>query len=219
MWLALWRLEWRGIARDRWALVELAGFLVCCLLIFRLALPEGATPVPIPMVVWITMLFGGVLFLAHGFDREWASDGSRILEGWRQIPGLIPRLFWVKWLSTSVILLATAGLAVLLLWLQSPAAATPAPLWLWAPLGIGILGMTALGTLFAAGVVMEPRRAYLLPLLIYPLAIPLILAVAQCMATGMATQLVATIWLKLAMGCALLYVTLASWLFPHLIEE
>ncbi|MBI2343474.1 MAG: heme exporter protein CcmB [Deltaproteobacteria bacterium] len=216
MWSTLWRIESRGIRRDVIGVAELIGFVVLSLLIF--AFVTRAVSIPAPLILWVTLLFGGVLYLGRSFDREWASDGSRVLEGLRMIPGAIPRLFWVKWGSNSLVLLLVSLLAtgLLMLFLEEPGGWLA---WSWLPLVIGLCGFSALGTLFAAGVVMQTRREYLLAILCYPLAIPLILAVSQCLTNGLATGRVDPVWIKLTAGCALLYITVASLLFPYLVEE
>lgn len=213
----LWRIECRGLLRDIASLAELIGFVVLCLLIFSFV--SSAHPIPAPLVLWITILFGGILYLGRSFDREWASDGSRVLEGMRMIPGVIRQMFWIKWIVNCLVLLGVALIAGIILGMSYRGGWPPWFGWIGAPLAFGIAGIAALGTLFAVGTLTQARREYLLPLLCYPIAIPLILGVSQCLVSGIAIQRVDPVWLKLTAGCSLLYVTVSFVLFPFLVEE
>lgn len=215
-WSALWYAEWLGVRQELAGLIELAAFVILGLLVFGLVDAHGV--IPPPLLLWLLLLFGGMMYVGRAFDREWAGDGSRVLEGLRQIPGAMFRLFWIKWGKCCLVLAGTGGVAALLLAAFSTAPAVWLP-WSLAPLGLGIAGLCALGTLFAAGLLMQDRREYLLPIVCYPLAIPLILGVAQCLASGLAVQRVEPVWLKLTAGCALFYTVGAALLFPHLVEE
>lgn len=216
LWRTLWRWEGRGLRRDAMALAELAGFALLCVVLFSFLTETVAFPVP--LLVWVILLFAGVLYVGRTFDREWAADGSRVLEGLRMIPGVLPLLFWIKWGRASLVLLGVGGFVALLLQATTPHAA-PWWAWSWPPLLCGLLGFTAIGVLFAAGVVTQSRREYLLAVVCYPLTIPLILAVSQALHVGMATQTLSILWLKLTAGCALLYVVLAAALFPQMMRE
>ncbi len=219
LWIVLWRAELRGIRRDIWSLGELAGFMVCCLLIFRLAGSRLPTQIPEPITLWITLLFGGIIYLGHSLDREWAGDGSRVLEGLRMVPGAVTTLFWVKWMANGLVLVVAGMLGMFLLIVTSESTSTAWISWSVGPLLMGVMGLTGLGTLFAVGVLGEDRRSSLLPILCYPLAIPLILAVSQCVSRGMVLSQIDYVWLRLTAGCALLYVVLAAILFPAMVDE
>lgn len=216
IWRTLWRWEGQALRRDVMALAELAGFALLCVVLFSLV--GDAVRLPMPLVLWLILLFAGVLYMGRTFDREWASDGSRVLEGLRTIPGVVPWLFWIKWARASLVLLAVGIFVALLL---QATTRLPMPWWAfsWPPLLCGVLGFTAIGVLFSAGVVTHTRREYLLAIVCYPLTIPLILAVAQALHIGIATQTRSIVWLKLTAGCAILYVVLAATLFPHMIRE
>ncbi len=213
----LWRAEWRGIFREPIRLAEVIGFVVLCLLIFTFVSDSLLHAIAPSLMVWVTLVFGSVIFLGRSFDREWGSDGSRVLEGLRQMPGVLAALFWVRLASNVLVLLCVMGVAMLLV---NVTTSPDNPDWMRlsaGPITLGVLGLTALGTLFSGAIVMQERRELLLPLLVYPLAIPLILAVSQCLGGILATGALDIVWLKLTAGTALLYVVGALLLFRQIV--
>lgn len=212
----LWKIELLNIYRDVARLIELIGFVFLCLLIFQFVGYADSTHAPI--VIWVTVLFAGMLHFGRSFDAEYASDGSRVIEGMRLIDGVASRIFWVKFITNVTIMTAVFLLGCVIL---SATSTDEIGVWLqfsFSPILLGIVGISALGTLFSVGIISENRREYLLPILCYPIAIPLILGVSQCLSVGISTQILDMVWLKLTAGCAILYVALAAMLFPQLMD-
>lgn len=217
---ALWRHEWRMRRRDVTALAELLGFCASLAVVWTLLADRHmALPVPPIVATWISLVFAGVTYGGRSFDAEWHSDGSRVLESWQQLPHVLAPIFWIKWATTCVVLCG-AGAAVYAVLHAVPLQAAPVVTWRsGVALGAGLAGLTALGTLFAGALCAEARRSALLPIICYPLAIPLLLVVSQGVLCDSAADPTATIWAKLAAGTGLLYVILASWLFAQLLER
>ena len=105
------------------------------------------------------------------------------------------------------ILLGTRGLA-------------PAPL-LGASILLGVLGIAAVGTLFAAMASRTRAREVLLPLLSFPILAPLLIGAARTTAAGLAGEELerTASWLVLLGGFDLIFLTAGWLLFDFVLDE
>jgi len=96
------------------------------------------------------------------------------------------------------------------------------PFWLGTILLAGTIGFAAVGTLFAAMLVRARTRDVLLPVLLYPITVPVIIAGVRATSTLLQPELdVESIrfWLAL-LGCFdVVFVTLALWTFEPLMTD
>src|SRR5688572_27584916 len=151
-------------------------FAVSCVLIFAFALvqegqaPEGGAA----GILWIAIAFAGTLALGRTFERERQSETLRAL---LLAPADRPAIYVGKLAGIVALLLAAEAILVPLIALLFQAGALfSRPFWLVAILGTGTLGYCAVGTLFAAMLVRARSRDVLLPVLLYPITIPVIIA-------------------------------------------
>jgi heme exporter protein B len=96
------------------------------------------------------------------------------------------------------------------------------PLLLAALLAGGTLGFCAVGTLFAAMLVRARSRDVLLPILLYPITIPVIIAGVRGTAALLAAtpdEAAATMWIGILAAFDVVFVTLALWTFEPLMTE
>ncbi len=133
---------------------------------------QGAVEEAAPGLIWVAFILAGVLGLAKSFAQE-REQGS--LEGLLLTP--VPRgtIYLGKMLGNAlflaVILALLVPLAGVLLGVDLRGAAGPLALAL---LG-GVLGFSALGTLLGGVTAQVAGREVLLPLLLFPLLVPLLL--------------------------------------------
>src|SRR5207247_2396744 len=98
---------------------------------------------------------------------------------------------------------------------------TNAP-WLIALLASGTLGFVAVGTLFAAMLVRARSRDVLLPVLLYPITIPVIIAGVRGTAALIqpeADAAMARFWTSLLLFFDVVFLTLSLWTFEPLMTE
>jgi ABC-type transport system involved in cytochrome c biogenesis permease component len=96
------------------------------------------------------------------------------------------------------------------------------PVWLFVLLFTGTLGFASVGTLFAAMLVRARSRDVLLPVLLYPITIPVIIAgVRGTAAILQATpdEPMARFWAALLLFFDVVFVTLSLWTFEPLMTE
>jgi ABC-type transport system involved in cytochrome c biogenesis permease component len=97
-----------------------------------------------------------------------------------------------------------------------------APWLLAALLGAGTLGFAGVGTLFAAMLVRAHSRDVLLPVLLYPITVPVIIAGVRGTGAIFAAEPnfdAAVAWLSMLVFFDAVFVTLALWTFAPVMEE
>jgi heme exporter protein B len=198
-----------------------AGVLVFVLLVlvlfqFALDLERAEAARLAPGLLWITLLFAGLLALGRAFAAE---HDQGTLDGLRLAPVDRSTIYLSKVLATVLFL----GLVELVA-LPAFAAAFDAPLLtpgVLVTMFLGTLGLAAAGTLLAAAAVQARARDVLLPLLVLPLLAPLLIAAVHATAELMAGATVprSAPWWELLVGLCALFLGAAVLLFDALLEE
>lgn len=196
-------------------------FAISCVLVFAFALVrDGRTVVDAAAgILWIAIAFSGTLALGRTFERERYTDTLRAL---MLAPADRPAIYVGKLLAIVAMILATEALLVPLVALLFQAELFASPLLLGAILLAGTLGFAAVGTLFAAMLVRARSRDVLLPVLLYPITIPVIIGGVR----GTAALLndppdvaIAQFWIGLLLFFDVVSVVLSLWTFEPLMTE
>jgi heme exporter protein B len=160
-------------------------------------------------LLWIVFTFAGTLVLNRSFARELPNDCLDAL-----IAAPVPRaaLFVGKALASYVLILAVeiVALPVFGIFYNVRWARQFWPLVL--VLLLGTWGLTAIGTVFSALTVNIRLREVMLPLLVYPLMIPLLLGAMQLSALLVSGQPITgdmTVWLRLLVGFDIIFTALS----------
>ncbi len=222
------RVAWLVLRKDlaievrSWELVSTTVFFaVACVLVFAFAfVVDGRAVGDVAAgILWIAIAFAGTLALGRTFERERQTETLRAL---MLAPADRPALYVGKLLGILCLMGLTEAVLVPLvaLFFQAPIAASPA--LLLALLAAGTLGFAAVGTLFAAMLVRARSRDVLLPILLYPMTVPVMIAsVRGTAAIFQATpdEALARFWLALLVFFDVVFVTLALWTFEELMTE
>ena len=149
-------------------------FAISCVLVFAFALvKDGRTVVDAAAgILWIAIAFSGTLALGRTFERERYTDTLRAL---MLAPADRPAIYVGKLLAIVAMIFAAEALLVPLVALLFQAGLFAAPMLLGAILLTGTVGFATVGTLFAAMLVRARSRDVLLPVLLYPVTIPVII--------------------------------------------
>jgi len=204
--------------RTKEALSGLVVLVVLILLTFTFALdPEGAVAAA-PAVLWVTIVFAGLLAVQRAFLSE-RENGSWY--GLLLCPVDRGAIFAAK-LAGNVIILTVAqsvltALLMLFLGLRLPGSVVAFVL----ANALGLIGFSALATLFAAISVRLRAREMMLPLLVLPLLVPVVICAVEAsrilLAGGTAAS--AGVWLRVLATFDVI-VTVAGWmLFEQLVLE
>ena len=222
------RVAWLVVRKDiavevrSWELVSTTVFFAfACVLVFAFAfVEEGQVVANVSAgILWIAIAFSGTLALARTFERERQTETLRAL---LLAPADRPALYVGKLLGIVLLMITTEVVLIPLVALFFQAPVLSSPLLLVALLLSGTIGYAAVGTLFAAMLVRARSRDVMLPILLYPITIPVIIAGVRGTAAlfqGTPDEAVAEFWLGLLVFFDLVFVTLALWTFEPLMTE
>jgi heme exporter protein CcmB len=197
-------------------------FAVSCVLVFAFAfVKDGRAPEDAAAgILWIAIAFAGTLALGRTFERERYSETLRAL---LLAPSPRAALYVGKLLGMLALLGVAEGLLVPLVALLFQASAWfSRPLLLLAVLAGGTVGFAAVGTLFAAMLVRARSRDVLLPILLYPITIPVIIGGVRGTAALLASpadEVTATMWIGILFAFDAVFLTLSLWTFEPLMTE
>lgn len=219
-----WRIARKDLtveARSRELVLTLLFFSVACLLIFAFAFVRGRGTVDnAPAgIIWITVVFAGTLALGRTFERERQGDTLRAL---LLAPIERPSIYLGKLLSQLILLAGVQAVILPLVGLLFGAPILRAPALLVGLLALGTIGFAAVGTLFAAMLVRAASRDLLLPVVLYPITMPAILAGMQgtLWILGPEPDLdLARNWLAMLIFFDAVFITLALWTFGPVMRE
>jgi heme exporter protein CcmB len=196
-------------------------FAVSAVMVFAFALvQEGRAPDDgAAGILWIAIAFAGTLALGRTFERERQSETLRAL---LLAPAPRPAIYVGKLLGIIVLLAGAELILVPLVAFLFQARFFAHPIWLAAILLTGTSGFAAVGTLFAAMLVRARSRDVLLPVLLYPITVPVI--IAGVLGTSALTQTpadepMAVLWIALLGFFDVVFLTLALWMFEPLMTE
>jgi heme exporter protein B len=196
-------------------------FAVICVLVFAFAfVKEGrAVEDAAAGILWIAIAFAGTLALGRTFERERQTDTLRAL---LLAPADRPAIYAGKLAGILLLLALVELLLVPLVGLLFQAPIFVAPGRLFVILALGTLGFTAVGTLFAAMLVRVRSRDVLLPILLYPMTVPVMIGgVRGTAALFEVTPDFATaqLWTAVLLSFDAVFVLLALWTFEPLMTE
>jgi heme exporter protein CcmB len=207
--------------RSRELLYTTLFFAVSCVLVFAFALVKEGEPLDdvAAAILWIAIAFSGTLALGRVFDRERQTETLRAL---LLAPSDRPAIYVGKLLGILLLMGLTEAILVPLIALFFQAPVLGHPWLLLALLVTGTLGYAAVGTLFAAMLGRTRSRDVMLPILLYPITVPVIIAGVRGTAAlfqGVPDVAMAQFWISLLAFFDVVFVTLSLWTFEPLMTE
>jgi len=207
--------------RSREILAMTLFFAVSCILMFAIAfVREGrALPDAAAGILWIAISFAGTLALGRAFERERQNDTVRAL---LLAPAPRPAIYVGKLIGILGLLALAEVLLVPLVALLFQADLFKHAGLLLALLTTGTIGFGTVGTLFAAMLVRTRGRDVWLPILLYPITIPVIIAGVRGTAALLdpeADLAMARLWVSLLFFFDVVFVTLSLWTFEPLMSD
>jgi ABC-type transport system involved in cytochrome c biogenesis permease component len=133
-----------------------------------------------------------------------------------------PALYLGKLLGVVILLALVEAVIVPLVGMMFQAPLLEHAALLLALLTTGTIGFAAVGTLFAAMLVRARSRDVLLPVLLYPLTIPVIIAGVRGTASLLQAEVdepMARAWLAMLAFFDIVFITLALWTFEPVMTE
>ena len=202
-------MEWRGRQT-----ITATG-MVALLMILLLGFVLGSEPGRAAAVLWVALGFAAVV----GIPRITQSEvEQQALEALLLYPGSREHLYWGKGAALFIML---SALLVALLLLLGVLFSVDVWTHVGALLGVGMLGivgLSAIGTLLAALVLHVRGRELLMPLLLLPLALPVVLGGVRLTETILAGT-TSALWILVLVAFDLVYLLVCPILFEVVMDE
>jgi heme exporter protein B len=208
-------LQWRGLART----LAVLAFGGTALLLFSFAggPDSGALREQSPGYLWLALLLSSTLALSESFDGE---QEQRALEGLLLLPAPAAVLFYGKALA-NLLQLAALGSGLLPMAVVLYDMPLPRPWTLLGILVLGSAGLAAPGTLYAALSARARARQTLLPLLLFPLVVPVLVACVKATSLSVTGDPMGQLrsWTLLLVCFNAVYWPLCGLLFDRVVES
>ncbi|HVT38165.1 MAG TPA: heme exporter protein CcmB [Gemmatimonadaceae bacterium] len=225
-----WRDNWRRVRAVAWkdltterrskagfnGVVAL-GVTILMLFAFALGPDTGALREAAAGALWLAVLFAGVLTFNRSYQVELETGA---LEQLLLYPGSRWTIFTGKLLANLTfvaLMLAIVVLVGIVLFQVSVPPAWPAIIGV---LALGTLGIVTLGTFYAAMASRSRAREVLLPLLLFPMLIPALLAAMQASKALLSGDIMneAGAWMGMLVAYDIIFLVATHLAFEHVIE-
>ena len=208
-------------ARSRELAYTTLFFAMAAVLVFAFSfVREGRAPEDAAAgILWVAIAFSGTLALGRAFERERQAETLRalLLAPVERASIYLGKLFGLLLLMAGLELVLVPVIALLF---NAPLGRAP---WLLAALLIcGTVGFASVGTLLAAMLVRAHSRDVLLPIVLYPLAVPVVIGGVRGTAALFALEpdvAMAQTWLSMLVFFDAVFLTLALWLFAPVMSD
>lgn len=203
-------------SRDLVVSILVFGLLVVVVFNFALNNAPGRAEELAPGILWTAFAFAAILAMNRAFVRDQEQGG---LEGLLISPVSRDAIFLGKALTSLIfmLLVEAALLPVYAVMLDFSALSFNLVLTIF----LGTLGFAVVGTLFSAMAVQTRSREIMLPVLFFPVVLPVIIAAveASTRAVGGDTFVGLGRWLPLIGVFDALFLVICPWIFAFVVEE
>ena len=206
--------------RTRERLAAMGGLTVLLAILFHFAIDQGLVRMQnlAAGLIWVTILLGGLLGMGRTFEME-REQGA--MQGLLTSPIPLDGIYLAKVISNFLLVLVIEVVALGAFWLFFALDYGTDPLLLVAALGVATLGFVAVTTLLSAVTAQTTMGQTLLPLLIFPLLVPVVIfgvtATARIFAARPAQEVEGSLYLLAAFTVVAL--TAGTILFRYVVEE
>jgi heme exporter protein B len=194
------------------------GIIVLIIFNFALGAQHDSIQSAVPGILWISFSFSGILALNRIFAAE---KENGCLQGLMMIPGDRGVIYLGKMLAVTVFMLIAETVLFILslvffnltVWKEIP--------FLGIVFFIGTLGFTSVGTLLSAIAVNTKLREVLLPLMLFPVILPILINAVEATSIILNTSDYSALKLPITVMSVftLVFGTLAYLLFEYVLED
>jgi heme exporter protein CcmB len=207
--------------RSREVLYTTLLFAFSCVLVFSIAFVKQGQPLEDAAagILWIAIEFAGTIALGRTFERERYGETLRAL---LLAPASRAAIYVGKMLGILLLLAVVELVLVPLVTILFHAPLLERPALLAVLLAAGTIGFAAVGALFAAMLVRARSRDVMLPILLYPITIPVMIAGVRGTAALLQSPpdvASVTMWIGILGAFDVVFVTLSLWTFEPVMTE
>lgn len=212
---------WKDLAAELRSRELLSAMLVFALLVilifnFALELDARARATVTAGVLWVTFAFAGTL----GLTRSMAMEKDRgCLDGLLLAPVDRSAIYFGKAIGNLVFMLIVEAIVLpVYTMLYSINLFTPGLLLV---IVLGSIGYVAVGTLLSSMAVQTRTRDVLLPILLFPMVIPILIAAVKSSTGFLQASAMADIlpWINLLVVYDVIFIAAAFMVFDYIVEE
>jgi heme exporter protein B len=181
---------------------------------FELRVADAATIAP--GVLWVAVIFAGML----GLNRSFVLEKDRgCLDGLLLAPIDRSAIYFGKMLGNLIFI--TVVEAIILPIFSALFNVNLIQPWILAVLFLGTLGFAGVGTLFSAMTVHTRAREVLLPILLFPVVVPALIASVKLTAGLLDGQSLADManWMQLLVAFDVILIAVSYMTFDYVVEE
>ncbi|MBD3385868.1 ABC transporter permease subunit [candidate division KSB1 bacterium] len=206
--------------RSKEILLSMIIFSLTIILIFNFTYDIGIQAVQrhTPGLLWVAFIFAGTLGLNRSFMREY--ENGR-MEGLLLCPVSRGSIYIAKLVGNVIfmMIIEMVSLPVMVVLLNLDIIKFIPMLFLL--LVLGNIGFASVGTLFSAISLHTRSRELMLPIMLFPVTIPVILAAVKSTAFLLNAKPLAEImpWVRILIGFDLIFTTLCSFLYKYVVED
>jgi len=204
--------------RTKENLSAMVVFALIVLVIFNFAFELQGVDITVvgSGVLWVAFTFSGILGLGRSFAAE-KDKGS--LEGVLLSPVDRGAVFLGKAISNFIFITLMEGVTLPLFAILNNIALPWLPLLPYVMLGT--LGFAAMGTLLSAVAASTKMREVMLPILLFPVSIPLLMAAVKLTIGALQARDFSEValWFNLLILYDVLFLVVAFWVFEYVVEE
>lgn len=220
-WRATLAILWKDLlleVRTKDIITSLVVFAILVVVIFNFAFPPIPRVVALvtPGILWVAFTFAGIL----GLNRVFVLEKDRgNLEGLMLAPVGRDAIYFGKMLGSFLFMLIVEALILPIFTVLFNV-----PLWnveFLLMMLLATLGFAAVGTVFSAIAINTRSREVMLPVLFFPIVLPVVIGAVQM--TGMSLQgdswSTMFRWLQLVIAFDVIFLVVSSLTFEYVLEE
>ena len=210
---------WKDILselRTRDIVVSVLVFALLVIVTFNFAFEPERVGLVASGVLWVALTFAGVLGLSRSFVLE-KDEGC--LEGLMLCPVDREVIYWGKMLGNLTFMLIVAAIVLPIFFILFNLPIFRPELVLIVVLAT--IGFASVGTLFSALAVNTKAREIMLPILFFPIVVPVIIAAVKATELVLAGESWSSLasWLQIMAAFDIIFLVVSSLVFQFIIEE
>ncbi len=217
-----WIVVWKDLTiegRSKETLNALFFFSLLLLFLFQFALGPDRERLAavLPGLLWLGFILSGLLGLGRTFVGEREND---CWDGLRLAPGDKSAIYLGKFAGNLLLMLLVETILLALFAVFFNVDIGRAVPGLALVVGLGTIGLAAIGTLFAAMTAQVRARELLFPVLLLPVQVPVLLGAVKATEAVLLGEPLGTVahWLKLLAAADVVYVAIGVLTFEFILE-
>jgi heme exporter protein B len=222
-WKAAWAVVWKDVLaeiRTREALISMLVFSLLVIVMFNFAFEPGTETVRemAPGILWVAFIFAGVLGLNKSFVGEKEND---CIQGLLLSPADRSAIYLGKMISNVIFMGVVEAIALPAFAIFFNYNIAPVLPRLILVIILATVGFSSVGTLFSAMSVNTRAREVMLPVLMFPVVVPVLISAVKATGKILASRPVAEYasWMKILVAFDVIFIVASVLTFEYVLEE